>query len=346
MPIDRNRKPTFAKKGFVLPVPALQRFDSQEGLIDACRVQAETVELLDANWMEDVDIDGRVNGSDYRLSPAAFGDLCHIGKMPVSFVKGLAEENESLALDVMHHCINARFQARDRLLLVDTVNNRIDGIVGKNTYSAVTNKNLIEWLQTVSPGAKIAHGWLEGPNLRVVTVDAHAPCEIQLNDVVHVGVDASNSMSGEGSVTLTAYNERLVCSNGMRRREDGYEASIRHTGDAAYKVQQAVVQVAASSLDILPLLRKSAVTYLTAEMLRSIRHFVAEPSHGGSPTLDKSMTKLAQSNAVNAGRKAEELTVWDMVNGVTEAAHDVSSLKRRVEIEAFAHVVLRRYASV
>lgn len=331
------------KVGFDLPKPELRRFDSEAALLEACQVQSDTVDLVPAAWLQDVDIDGRVNGRDCRLSHAAFSDLCHFSNVPVSFIKDVAEGNESMALDILKYRIESRFHARDRLLLIDTINNRIDGIVSKETYSPVRNHDLVSWVLSAGPGMRVSHGWMEGPNLRVVTKDVNAPTEIKVNDVVHVGVDATNSISGDGSVSLCGYNERLVCSNGMRRMEKKSMHHIRHVGDAAYHVQRAAVLTAADAAAVLPLLKRSTEVWMTPDLIGQIRSMVADPKAGGSPALDKKMVNLAQTNATNAGRQPEELTLWDMVNGITETAHDATSLKRRVEVESFAYQVLRRY---
>ena len=55
--------------------------------------------------------------------------------------------------------------------------------------------------------------------------------EVQLRDVVRAGITVENSMANLAPLTLSAYQQRLVCTNGMISTETVYRAAKRHGGD-------------------------------------------------------------------------------------------------------------------
>ena len=87
--------------GFRLLKPTLTRFTNPDSFLKVLKEQAENTALIDGEHLNEIDLDGTIEKTKWRLSNAAFGDLCHWTKTPVSFIKRLARIDEELALDVV-----------------------------------------------------------------------------------------------------------------------------------------------------------------------------------------------------------------------------------------------------
>ena len=338
--------------GFQLVRPPLHHFTAIEGMLTACKEQADNVTLIDASILENVDIDGRLIGSgkgaddDLRLSHAAFGDLCHFAKVPVSFIKRRAKLNEALALEVLRDCISHEFQyGADRQLVVDLRDHRIEGIVGAETYSPLGNAQVLDFAMTAMPGLEFTAGWLEGPRLRVSATSPEGTFEspVKVGDIVKFGVDVHNSINGDQSCSVADYNHRLKCTNGMIGRDKTHCEHIVHRGDVQFNVQSAVVRAAERAPVMASIMQKAASTLLQPSEVRALRAWLKDPKNGGNPSLDGKVVEAAMREAQYEGREEDEVTLWNFVNGITEAAHDTKSLNRRSELEAMGYRTLQRF---
>jgi len=330
--------------GYTLQTPPSVGFGSNvDNLLQALVEQSEDTALIDGdNLNSRIGMDGSVEGTQWYLTNAAFGDLCHWTKTPVSFLKRLAKINEELAGEIMYTMIEKAFYAGPaKLLVIDSTSGRIEGIVGKDTYKPLSNLNIVEWAQSAMPGLGVSGSWLSGPNLRVTCVSEKLRVEPVKGDVVQFGMSLENSIHGDCSAKVCDYNLRLVCTNGMTAREGRYMETVRHVGDVQHEVQKAIVKSAQRAEAIAPMLVQSASRVLSANEVRSVKHFIADPANGGSPKLDKQSTQIAMVEAQKEGRAPDEVTLWNMINGVTELAKEHKSVQRMVEIEALAFKTLR-----
>ena len=338
--------------GFQLIRPPLQKFTALEGMLGAVQDQADNVALVDASVLTNVDIDGRIIGtgkgkdSDFQLSHAAFGDLCHFCKLPVSFIKRRAKMNEALAMEIVQDCLAHEFlHGSDRQLVVDVRTMRVDGIVGADTYSPIGNAEVMDYAMTAMPGLEFSNGWLEGPHMRVCATSPADLFEspVKVGDITKFGVDVNNHINGDGSATIADYNERLKCTNGMTARDRGHCEHIVHRGDVSFNVQSAVVRAANRAPILAAIMKKAASHLLQPSEVRALRAWLATPSNGGNPSLDQKVTGAAMREAQYEGRHEDEVSLWNFVNGVTEAAHDTSSLNRRSELEALGYKTLQKF---
>lgn len=338
--------PHTAQRGFDLITPTLETYRDGGSFLSAVKAQHENTVVIDAHWLESIDVDGRVNGTEYRLSKAAFGDLCHFSGIPVKFIKDLAQESDALALEVITHCIEQRLFGHKKSVVIDKRHNRIDGIVSNHTYTHVSNSAILEAVHAASKSLQVSGGWLCGPDMRVTALSADNPVEVAVGDIVRTGIDCSNSINGDGSVAMYQYNERLSCTNGMRRTERGQFYRFVHRGDALDSTQQAVVHLAAKADTMIPALQAAAVQRMKADQIRALRLYISNPSNGGSPGLESSVVEAAPINAAKSGRDQYDLTLWDMVNGITEQAHSTKSIQRRVAIEGLAFATMAKFGTV
>ena len=148
-----------------------------------------------------------------------------------------------------------------------------------------------------------------------------------------------------GQTCVSDYCERLVCTNGMVARQGNHSVRIPHSvSDIEMDVQKAILAATERARQMIPLMDASARIYLDNKKIDSIRGYIANKKNGGSASLDLDVVAKAIREAENEGRTETEVSLWNFVNGVTEAAHNAKSLQRRMEIESMGHKVLERYA--
>lgn len=332
------------ESGFHLTKPDVQHFKTADGLFKAVREQSDSIARVHANDdVRAIDCDGKVLGTDWHLSQAAFSDLCHWTGIPVSFIKVLAKVDEPQALDVVQTMLRSAFRpgvAKD--LVIDTRYNRIEGIVGTDTYSPISNSDALEYALSASNDLTLSNGWMSGPNMRATVVSGKRE-EAKVGDVVRFGVNLENALHGDRSLKVAEYMERLSCTNGAISRDRGREVHIIHRGDVQFETQKAVVAAAYRSEQILPLIQRAATHLMGVEEIIQFGTFTKDTKNGGSETLWPKVVTQAKQEARDDGRKEEEVTLWNFVNAITQAAHDTTSLARRGELEAMGYKALSRF---
>lgn len=337
--------------GFILETPTTQHFQSNSLFREALVAQRNAVVMLDFQELKikEVGIEGEVVGTDYKLSHAAFGDLCNFTKTPVSFIKDLAVCDEQLALDVLRSRIQARMEhGKPKAVIVDTRCNRVEGIVGADTYKPIANVDLFDWTMDANghnPASQLdfSNGWIDGPYMRMTAVNSLKPVEPRKGDVVRLGTSVENAIHGDLSVKVRTYCERLVCTNGMTRRDKEHTATLIHTGDIEFDVSKALVQSAGLAATFAPLMATSATKFLGPDNIKAIRQFISNPRNGGNATLEARIIRGAMNEAQNEGRDAEAVTLWNFTNAVTAAAHEAKSLQRRVELEQMGFELMNTF---
>lgn len=332
-----------APGGFELETPELVNFSTFDPFYKSLKAQEESLVALDADEVKlhDIDVRGTVCGTDYRLSHAAFGDLCNFSKMPASFLKRLCCHDEQLALDVVSSCLKSTFyRGPKKVLVVDTRNNRIEGIVGHDTYKPMSNAEVVDYAMSACPDMSFGQGWTCGPQMRVTAVNDLKPVQPQKGDIVRVGMSVESAVNGDHSVRVASYNERLSCTNGMTRRDQQGYHIVPHLGDVKINVGTAVVQCAEVSKEFLPMMKYAASRFLGPKDIEKILTFISNTRHGGNETIKRRVIALAQNEAMNEGRENCHLTLWNFVNGCTACAHEAKSIQRKVEVESLGFKLL------
>jgi hypothetical protein len=334
--------------GFKLVKPKLHRFKNPDGFLKSLKEQAESIALIPGDKLDaEISIDGDVGKTGWRLSNAAFGDLCHWTRTPVSFIKRLAKIDEELALRVLAEMIGSSFYCLpDKQLVIDVREGRIDGIVGMDSYAHVSNAEVVEWALSATPDLGMSQGWTFGPTMRVTCISEQRKAEPVKGDIVKMGMTLQNAVHGDCSVKVSDYAFRLACLNGLVAREHQHTESIRHVGDVKFNVQKAIVGAANRSEHMIPYMEAAAKTLLGPVGIKHIRKWVGDSKAGGSPSLDDKVTQIAQEEAHDEGRAPEEVTLWNFVNGITASAKDAKTINRQTELEAFGYRTLVRFGAV
>lgn len=317
--------------------------------------QKDNLVLLDAETvLTTLDLDGRIPKTEYRLTGAAFGDLCHISRggstgLPSLWLRQLAKRNDALALQIVQEHIDAQLPVADRQLVIDTESNLVLGIVGRDSYHLLHNLDIFEWVMSAAKGGDgctLTNGWLDGGHMRLTALRDNLVIEPQRGDIVRVGLNLENAVNGDSRVHVTDYGERLVCTNGLVSRVGAHCQSIRHTNaEIHYTVPEAIMRAADRSAAMKPLVETAARLLLDDDGHRRVGRFIESPQHGGNTRLLQAATQVAVQYAQQAGRAEDEISLWDYTNGVTETAHAAPSLKRRTEIEALGYNLMERFAT-
>ena len=92
-----------------------------------------------------------------------------------------------------------------------------------------------------------------------------------------------------------------------------------------------------------PAMEAAARHLLLEPEVDAIRKWLQHSKNGGSSSLDVKVVKSAMREALNEGKPEGEISLWNFVNGITEAAHDTDVLARRVELEAMGYKALVRF---
>lgn len=332
--------------GFHLERPSVLHFKNVADFSTALKEQKAAIAIIPATSLESIRIGGEIEGTDYRLSHAAFSDLCHFTDVPVSFIKRLAVVSETTALDVMQDMIKAKFRKDDRNFILDTATNRIEGIVGAGTYNHLPNADALEYLLTATPELALSQGWLCGPSMRATVINRQRPLEPRKGDVVHYGCDLENAIHGDCSVKVSEYLERLVCTNGAVARSAGAHFSIPHRSEVVEQTQKAVVQLSRTADRMLPLMHHATQHLMLARDVTNVRTFLRNPRNGGSDAFDARMVKAAMNEAASENREPEATTLWNWHNAVTAEARVAPALPRRVQLEATGYRLLEQFSVV
>jgi CBS domain-containing protein len=346
----RNGKSAADSRGFRLLTPEMERFHSLDAFHQAVSTQAKNTTRLNADFMRTIDLEGRIEEAEsdgLRLSKAAFADLCHFSQVPVSFVRKLAKEDETLALDLIKHRIKVQFQTgEEKVLVIDKGSGRIEGIVGKDTYKELSNAAVLEYVLSANDGLEMSNAWLEGPKARMTFIDKTKPFEAAVGDIVHTGTSIWTGINGDSAVNICDYNERLVCLNGMTARDRVHSERVIHRGDVEFNVQAAVMRSADRAKTMVPMMQAATHQVLDTPDIRRIRSFISNPRNNGTPSLDERVSSYALTQSQRGGRDEGVVTLWDFVNGVTEAAHDARTIHRRGEVETLGYRVLSDFVSL
>lgn len=345
--IGSEDKPS-ARRGFQFALPEYQAFRDEATFRSAVREQSESLVLLDAAHLTRIDIDGRLTdfGEDWRLTRLAFGQLCHHSNVPVSYVTDLALRNEALALDVMAEGITGRFRRSPRQLVVNTATKLIEGVYDEFQYDPLSNERLLDYMLSCEGDQQLTRAWIEGPDARMTVVNRLRILEPKVGDVVHVGVDAQTRLGQRYLATFDLYNERLSCTNGMCSRSKTFTHRVdRDEGDVEFQAQRAAVRVGEGAKQLQPMMAAAARLRLDEPAIDGMVQRLQDPKRGGSRDLLRRAVSTADRERKADGREDGDYTLWDFVNGVTDAAKFSKSIGRETELEGLGYTVMGEYLS-
>lgn len=185
----------------------------------------------------------------------------------------------------------------------------------------------------------VASGMVHALRLSLPTLSR----EIKKGDVSEVQIDFRNSDFGDAAFSLKAGVYRLVCTNGMRSYEQTGRTAFNHSGKASRlenAVAEAIPATVAKASGLLDVWQKSADTFVGSlwdeiEALQDLEMTEAERK------------AVAVSVERDTGYKAlpearTPVALYDLVNGMTDAAKSAATPERRMDLETIAGRVLAK----
>jgi hypothetical protein len=330
--------------GFKLPQTPTQQYTDADAFHDALRQQDDALAFVNGRYVQRIGLDGAVAGTDYRLTPEAFDDICRLGKAPSKFVGDLAQYNPELALEVLYEIINGPFHSRDTDLIVDTRDGLVLAAIDADKHSWVQPLDVFESAVTAITSTELSRGWVEGVRMHFSLLSPEW-LEPRDGDKVRFGAsfDVDNSMGCQAFVS--DYWERLLCANGMTGSDKVSTTRVDYgkTADPLMMVQRAAVTAGARARELLPVMESAATLILPGEGLELMEGFVAGHKNGGKKVAQK-VIDLAVTEAQHEGRHADEVTIWNAVNGITYyAQHETKTMKQQRKLEELGHEALLNF---
>lgn len=268
-----------------------------------------------------------------RLRSNAFSALCSRLGAPADFVRSLPEQ---LQLATLNWLLSRGEQPGPATLRLRS--NEVTAIVSSR-YAPLDAAALADTLRA----ALVRHGLLDSVRvrgvasgvtdvLRLVLPSESTP--VKVGDPSLIGLDVSSSSFGRSAVHVRGVVWRLVCMNGARTPSSLGDVSLRHVGETQ-RLRDGLAEGVATALvharGMMDRWKAAVAKYVTdlAAFIEGLR----ELDQGEQQRL------RVELGANRAAELPERASLYDLVNAVTQVAHEADP-GRRIEIESIAGGVL------
>ena len=272
----------------------------------------------------------------FRLNETARQQLASRLNVPLPFAERIRNEEPAL----YDRTLNTLLHKKDEQRLIRTN--------GGDTCRAFLSKNYKimdhdEFLKSVlpilslNPNLNVQEAFLSDTHLQLSIILEESDRHVRPGDAVKYGVVLLNSEIGLGSLSLSSFIYRLVCSNGLVVPE--HEGSLRriHLGRAMADVNDNYNRTIWREYS-------SAVKELLTgkrfeEIMASMRAAAARPIVKDAEVIVEEIgKKFNLSKEEQAMVKAQyeanaDMSVWGLINSVTEAAKEATTIQRRNELQ-------------
>jgi hypothetical protein len=213
--------------------------------------------------------------------------------------------------------------------------------VVSDRYAPLDAEELVGTLRS----ALVRHGLLESVKVRAIAsgmtdvlrlVLPSDQVPVKVGDVSMIGLDVSSSSFGRSAVHIRGVVWRLACMNGLRTPSSMGVLSLRHLGETQ-RLRDGVTEGIGTALvharGLMDRWQAAVGTYITD--LASYIDNLRDLNQGEQQAV------LNEFDAKKPAELPEKVTVYDFVNAITAAAHEVEPA-RRIELESIAGGVLLR----
>jgi hypothetical protein len=264
--------------------------------------------------------------------------LCSRLQVPAEFVRRLPA---ALQLAVLNWGL--AHLPRAAPVMLRTRGGAVTTIVSER-YAALEAHELVDTLRR----ALTAHGLLGSVRVRAVVTgmtDAlrltlpERTVEPAVGDVTQAGLDVSTSSFARGAVRVRGTLYRLVCTNGLSAPERMGDYSARHIGDGQRLrefLQDAIPSALTHTSGLMSAWQRALTSHIEdlAEAIASIRDLTGP---------ERQVIEEAITHEAGAPELPPRSTVYNVVNGITAAAHRYEP-SRRLELEGLAGRLLMSHA--
>lgn len=306
--------------------------------------------------LKDEDL-GLTTGKGFsELTHWSFGQLCRLGGAPSDYLRSLPPV---LAAPALQWSLERREKDGKGLKVLAAQNghNEVRAITSP-TYGRVWDLDVIRALKRLGDDWHVPAASYSGTNpKRATTLYAsdrdifvflcrQEPIDIGHGQVLNRGIMAWNSETGSASFGLDTFTYDRVCDNRIIWDvKDRVSMRIRHTSGAPARMVSEVRPLLASysqagSAEIVATV-KAARNTVVGNDRESVTEWMRK--RGFTRSQASAAYEHAEKDMLNQGLNPR--TVWGLVQGVTDAAHDVGHTDNRVDLERKAGELLASVAA-
>ena len=279
----------------------------------------------------------------FRLNDTARQQLASRLNVPLPYAERIRSEEPAL----YDRTLNTLLHRKDEQRLIRTN--------GGDTCRAYLSKNYKimdndEFLKTVlpilslNPNLNLQEAFLSDTHLQLSITMEENERHVRPGDAVKYGVVLLNSEVGLGSLSLSSYIYRLICLNGLVVPER--EGSLRriHLGRAMADVNDNYNRSIwrEYSTAIKELLSSKRFEEILASMREAAAKPIVKDAEAIVEEIGKKFNLSKEEQAlVQAQYEANaDMSVWGLVNSVTEAAKEATTIQRRNELQIIGGKIL------
>ena len=272
----------------------------------------------------------------FRLNETARQQLASRLNVPLPFAERLRTEEPAL----YDRTLNTLLHRKDEQRLIRTnEGDTCRAFLSKN-YKIMDHDEFLKTvlpILSINPNLNVQEAFLSDTHLQLSITLEESDRHVRPGDAVKYGVVLLNSEVGLGSLSLSSFIYRLVCSNGLVVPER--EGSLRriHLGRAMADVNDNY------NRSIWREYSNAIKELLTGkrfeEIMASMRAAAARPIVKDAEVIVEEIgKKFNLSKEEQAMVKAQyeanaDMSVWGLINSVTEAAKEATTIQRRNELQ-------------
>ena len=272
----------------------------------------------------------------FRLNETARQQLASRLNVPLPFAERLRTEEPAL----YDRTFNTLLHRKDEQRLVRTSGSDTCRAYLSKNYKIMDNDEFLAVvlpILSINPNLNLQEAFLSDTHLQLSITQEESDRHVRPGDAVKYGVVLLNSEVGLGSLSLSSFIYRLVCSNGLVVPER--EGSLRriHLGRAMADVNDNYNRSIwrEYSNAIKELLSSKRFEEIMASMRAAAARPIVKDAEVIVEEIGKKFNLSKEEQAlVQAQYKANaDMSVWGLVNSVTEAAKEATTIQRRNELQ-------------
>ena len=272
----------------------------------------------------------------FKLNETARQQLASRLNVPLPFAERLRAEEPAL----YDRTFNTLLHRKDEQRLVRTSSNDTCRAFLSKNYKILDHDEFLKSvlpILSLNPKLNVQEAFLSDTHLQLSITLEENDRHVRPGDPVKYGVLLLNSEVGLGSLSLSSFIYRLVCSNGLVVPER--EGSLRriHLGRAMTDVNDSYNR--SIWREYSSAVKELLIGKRFEEIMASMRAAAARPIVKDAEVIVEEIgKKFNLSKEEQALVKAQyeanaDMSVWGLLNSVTEAAKEATTIQRRNELQ-------------
>lgn len=292
--------------------------------------------------------------SMYKVSKHALSQLCVKLGIPVQYIKKLCKSPSLDLVQLPSYILNTHIRAyKGRDLMFRFYKDTLRGVLSSK-YSVLDTVEILNAMEKIYLSGscpqifemKIKGYYLDYERLHIRMI---YPVPLSIPSVsdkdLYLGLQIDSSDVGKSSLFIRAFIFKQVCTNGMVVSVLGKNLfQQRHVGIDKENFEKGLY----NALSSLPTVQDVVVGMIES----SSQHGESYDMFDGESEVSKSFMKDSgipakdleslKSFVLSYAEDEDNITSWNLINGLTEYAQSLGSLDRRLEVEKYAGEYLER----